>query len=340
MGDKATLEKARRELEELYLGIPDDSVNLTFQDLAQVQQKKIQQQHSLSLEKKTSPPLISNQNDSSSSSLNKLPSLDFNQSIEASRQHFNNDHIQYPNFHHHIPTDNHHNLHHMPGSTTMSNPSENHLHHHGHHQLGDHIHGHSGHHHGGHYTGHHHAELGHHGGVETSVSFSDMSGISMSSMMGGYNGKVERRRPGIPHSNICTICSTSVYIFRHRCLVCGRVYCKKCVRNGMGEMTEGRKCIECLGRRFSQRYIQKAGQMGCCMGYPNTVKQEELKWAERGPRRSREKRYGQSSIRPRSPSPMTPRSPSSQIHTAGNTPSFVMNSPYSPYSHTTFHMPL
>lgn len=23
---------------------------------------------------------------------------------------------------------------------------------------------------------------------------------------------------------------------------------------GMGEMTEGRKCVECLGRRFSQRY--------------------------------------------------------------------------------------
>nr|POE59999.1 hypothetical protein CFP56_03593 [Quercus suber] len=34
MGDLSTLAKARKELEEMYLGIPDDSVNLTFQDLA------------------------------------------------------------------------------------------------------------------------------------------------------------------------------------------------------------------------------------------------------------------------------------------------------------------
>ena len=36
--------------------------------------------------------------------------------------------------------------------------------------------------------------------------------------------------------------------------VCGRVYCRQCVVIGMGEMTEGRKCIECLGRRFGHRY--------------------------------------------------------------------------------------
>ncbi|KAG8368395.1 hypothetical protein BUALT_Bualt15G0041000 [Buddleja alternifolia] len=34
------------------------------------------------------------------------------------------------------------------------------------------------------------------------------------------------------------------------------------------------------------RYIGKAGSVGCCMGYLSTVKQQELKWAERGPRRS------------------------------------------------------
>lgn len=37
MGDSALiLEKVRTELEELYLGIPDDSVNLSFHDLADV----------------------------------------------------------------------------------------------------------------------------------------------------------------------------------------------------------------------------------------------------------------------------------------------------------------
>lgn len=35
--------------------------------------------------------------------------------------------------------------------------------------------------------------------------------------------------------------------------VCGRVYCWRCVETGMGEMVEGRKCIECLGLRFSKR---------------------------------------------------------------------------------------
>src|SRR6185312_13906675 len=34
MGDKATLRMARQELEDLYLGVPDDSVDLTFKDLA------------------------------------------------------------------------------------------------------------------------------------------------------------------------------------------------------------------------------------------------------------------------------------------------------------------
>ncbi|KAI0519762.1 hypothetical protein KFK09_007222 [Dendrobium nobile] len=67
------------------------------------------------------------------------------------------------------------------------------------------------------------------------------------------NGREQRELDGIPHSNTCALCSSHVHIFRHRCLVCGRVYCKNCVEMGMGKMTEGRKCIECLGRRFSQR---------------------------------------------------------------------------------------
>lgn len=37
--------------------------------------------------------------------------------------------------------------------------------------------------------------------------------------------------------------------------VCGRVYCRHCVQMGMGEMAEGRKCVDCLGKRFSLRYF-------------------------------------------------------------------------------------
>ena len=40
MGDKATLRMARQELEDLYLGVPDDSVDLTFKDLASSSDRK------------------------------------------------------------------------------------------------------------------------------------------------------------------------------------------------------------------------------------------------------------------------------------------------------------
>ncbi|KAK7853351.1 extra-large guanine nucleotide-binding protein 1 [Quercus suber] len=117
-----------------------------------------------------------------------------------------------------------------------------------------------------------------------------------------------RRRPGIPHSNICTICSNYVYILRNRCLVCGRVYCRQCVNIGMGKMTEGRKCIECLGRRFSifplpQNKIRPAWarvqprKVGCCnWRYPSMVKQVELMWAEKEPRRSGKRGSGHNGV--------------------------------------------
>uniref|UniRef100_J3L8F6 Uncharacterized protein n=1 Tax=Oryza brachyantha TaxID=4533 RepID=J3L8F6_ORYBR len=114
-----------------------------------------------------------------------------------------------------------------------------------------------------------------------------------------------KRRPGIPHSNICALCSSYVYLFRHRCLVCGRVYCRRCVGAGMGEMTEGRKCIDCLGRRYSHRYIHRAGTKltasGCCTclwGYnpdAQAVKVQELLWAEKGPAPRRRPRQSSSS---------------------------------------------
>ncbi|KAJ0006902.1 hypothetical protein Pint_30610 [Pistacia integerrima] len=298
MGDKATLAKARRELEDLYLGIPDDSVNLTFQDLAEVKQTS----NVSALEKKNSTLLLEPIQEvktpkHSSLPLNKLPSLDFSKGLDSI--------------------------------------VDSHKGHRGHaispiHRYGEDEHRrHS-------ISPKKRAEFRH--AVESSMAYDDASVMSMAST---YQGRGQCRRPGIPHSNICTICCTYIYIFRHRCLVCGRVYCRECVSAGMGEMTEGRKCVQCLGRRFSQRYIKRAGKVGCCSRYPNTVKQAELKWAEKGPRRSGDRAYGRSTnMMSRSRSPVTPRTPTT-AHIGGfGTPSFVAASPYSPYTPNHHHLPL
>ncbi|XP_075521261.1 uncharacterized protein LOC142554477 [Primulina tabacum] len=332
MGDRATLEKARKELEDFYLGVPDDSVNLTFQDLAQVRQ-----QHAPDKKK----AIVSES--CPETRLAKIPSLDFTKGLEASFQ----------------TTNNHHNNSHH-GDRHRSNEDDfrgglgimhghDHHHHHRHHANAhshDHLHGLS-------------LRGGDHGvgSFQRSVVYDDdMSHVSgMSVAYSGERGG-GRTRPGIPHSNICTVCCNYIYLFRYRCLVCGRVYCRQCVSIGMGVMTEGRKCIECLGRRFSQRYIKEAGKTGCCMGYPSLVKQQELKWAERGPPRSGENRYARSAMVSRSRSPVTPRTPNrphsptnhhsfpvtprtpTRTHSPHNPPSFVASSsPYSPYSPAHHH---
>ncbi|KAK3039891.1 hypothetical protein RJ639_028284, partial [Escallonia herrerae] len=334
MGDLSTLAKARRELEDLYLGVPDDSVNLTFQDLAEV--KQLHAHHSTSLERKRSGQLnpiteatTPKREKPLPPNLAKLPSLDFSRGLEASMRH-----------HHQTNTHYHHDHHGEKGLHASRGSGGLHDHHHA-----------SG---RDHHRDHHavayspRRDVGFRHAIETSVAFDDVSGMSIASTVNPFQEKGGRRRPGIPHSNICTVCSVYIYMFRHRCLVCGRVYCKQCLSVGMGEMTEGRKCIECLGKRFSQRYIQRAGKVGCwtggCMRYPSTVKQQELKWAEKGPRRSDENRYGRSvmvsrsGVVSRSRSPMTPRTPT-RAHNASNPPSFVVNSPYSPYSPSSHHLP-
>ncbi|CAI9107153.1 OLC1v1006448C2 [Oldenlandia corymbosa var. corymbosa] len=326
--------KAKRELEELYSGIPDDSVNLTFGDLAEIRQEnRVSSVPHHPLERKNSPPLVPISEASPRKEevmpLAKLPSLDFSRALEASAQYNN---INNHNFHSNHVSDHHHFMHH-------NNSHHNH-HHHGHHREHHHNYGHGEtppHHAGGH---HHH----HLGMQNNSMVYDDMSQMSGAFTERGGGG---RRRPGIPHSNICTLCSNYIYVFRHRCLVCGRAYCRQCVRIGMGEMSEGRKCIECLGRRFSQRYIQRAGKIGCCMGYPSLVKQQELKWAEKGPRGSGgDNRHGRSEMtmsRTISPSPRLP--PTRGYNSHHSMPSFVSNthghgqgsfvmgshSPYSPY---------
>ncbi|CAK9179622.1 unnamed protein product [Ilex paraguariensis] len=256
MGDIATLAKARRELEDLYLGVPDDSVNLTFQDLAQVQQQQI-----ISLEKKKSAKIefISQVNPKKEGSLSStsppiptLPSLNFNSGLQASSNQYN---------HHHVL-----NVVVSPRNRRSHPVNENGLHmSRGHHLVnrethdGDYVHhrDHTGAH--GHHHEHQASLLGFRPAFESSVVYDDISHLSGTSMA-SKKPTLERggrRRQGIPHSNICTICSTYTYIFRH--LVCGRAYCRYCVSVGMEEMTEGRKCIECLGKKFSQRPAKRVG---------------------------------------------------------------------------------
>ncbi|KAJ9145755.1 hypothetical protein P3X46_028100 [Hevea brasiliensis] len=325
MGDLKSVAKARLELEELYLGIPDDSVNLTFQDLANVKENA----NIAEKKKSTTMETIQEGNKShvkQASPPNRLPSLDFKLGLQESKNHHAHHHLddadyeghkfechRSPGKHHH-----HHRLHHDVDGMHVSR---------GHHRYGYDDH---------HPSHHRHAEFKH--AVENSGAYDDMSIMSMNSTYQERGGR--SRRPGIPHSNICAVCSTYIYIFRNRCLVCGRVYCKTCVSIGMGDMTEGRKCIQCLGKKFSHRYIERAGKVGCCSRHPSSVKQAELRWAEKGPRITGEKAYGHSTMVSRSRSPMNPRIPT-RPHVNNSPPSFVSSSStYSPYSANHHHLPL
>ncbi|KAI3760349.1 hypothetical protein L1987_50743 [Smallanthus sonchifolius] len=343
MSDRETLAKARRELEELYLGVPDDSVNLTFQDFAQVSQNVAPP----SRKKKLAPPpgAVKRMDSVPESTpkhghlpppyLAKIPSLDFSRGLEASSITPHHHHQQ----NHHVVAD----------SSVVVQHGYDH---------GDHDYYGSGSHGHGHHAmkspmkspgprpGHGHHVMkshGHHGHVtENSIAYDDMSVMSGMSITSMYQEKSGRRRPGIPHSNICTVCSVYIYMFRNRCLVCGRVYCRQCLNIGMGEMPEGRKCIDCLGRKFSQRYIHRAGDVGCwstCFGgYPSRVKVQELKWAEKGPRRSGENMYNRSVMMSMSRSPLgAPRTPNRTHVVASGPPSFVTTPEYSPYATPTRH---
>ncbi|KAG6547089.1 hypothetical protein Mapa_011340 [Marchantia paleacea] len=67
----------------------------------------------------------------------------------------------------------------------------------------------------------------------------------------------------LPQGNDCCICSASNLIFKTRCMVCGKTYCSKCVKKGMGSMRDGRKCkTTCVGRPANPRFAKKSG-VGC-----------------------------------------------------------------------------
>ncbi|KAG4935136.1 hypothetical protein JHK82_049433 [Glycine max] len=286
------------QLEELYQGIPDESVNLTFQDLANVNSSN----NTLATTKHVSEGgIINNPTNIPSPSLSTVPRLDFKKGLEAS----------YHSHHHHDNNYNHHHQHqqHRGGGDSPWGRFSH---------ASDGVPSRTG---------------------EYSMSYNGMkSGESFAS---GKGGSGRRRRPGIPHSKICTICSNYVYLFRTRCLVCGRVYCRQCVEIGMGEMTEGRKCIECLGLRFSQRYIERAGMAGCCsLRYPSTLKHVELNWAEKGPRRSGDRGYNNGHHSMASTRPRTPTNRRSPLSIASTEASFVMSATHSPFSAHHHHIPL
>lgn len=183
MGDLQGISKARKELEELYSGIPDESVNLTFQDFAEVRL-----QNNVAAEEKHDTP--KKEEAVSVSPLTKLPSLDFNRGLNkpssTSTHPLHDDHYQ-----------NH-----------QQNVLPHRFNHHPHHPLHAYNHVKMDHHHGG-------------GRLMDGGSMGGYDDVSMASNMSGFseiNG-MRRRRPGIPHSNICTVCSNYIYIFRHRCLV-------------------------------------------------------------------------------------------------------------------------
>lgn len=91
---------------------------------------------------------------------------------------------------------------------------------------------------------------------------------------------------------------------------------------------------------WANRYIERAGGIGCCFSsYPKRVRQVELNWADKGPRRSGERAYNRSGVMSTSRSPISsPRSPA-MVHLGSNPNSFVMNSSYSPYSPAHLHLP-
>ena len=93
MGDLSTLAKARKELEEMYLGILDDSINLTFQDLAVATQNATDKKKSNS--KELNPKVIKTSKEGTP--LHRIPSLAFSQALKASNNHNHNHHN-----HHHL----------------------------------------------------------------------------------------------------------------------------------------------------------------------------------------------------------------------------------------------
>ncbi|BBN17911.1 hypothetical protein MPTK1_7g17960 [Marchantia polymorpha subsp. ruderalis] len=97
----------------------------------------------------------------------------------------------------------------------------------------------------------------------------------------------------LPQGKACCLCSASNLIFKTRCTVCGRTYCSKCVKKGMGSMRDGRKCKStCVGRPANARFAKKSG-VGCwpLFGFSNNHAKVAETTAKMGGERPAAMRY-------------------------------------------------
>ncbi|KAF8647592.1 hypothetical protein HU200_065222 [Digitaria exilis] len=283
MGDMATLRMARQELEDLYLGVPDDSVDLTFKDLAS---------SSLPAPATATSNLPKINEASDAASVADAVAADGHQDERKKTTAGGALARSSTNIFTYRPLEDHHYSDAVGGGAgggghgvggggalLQLSPSPAHPHQYEDDDEDDQ--------HQYHYGA---------GAAGTTNSISRSAGVAGDGGGGRRNRRLHvaddtaggrhrssgnYKRPGIPHSNICALCNS---------YVCGRVYCRRCVAGGMGDMTEGRKCIDCLGRRYSHRYIHRAGDTSCgfcCFWgyYPNAkaVTAQELIWAEKGP---------------------------------------------------------
>lgn len=181
MGDHKKTLHEKPKLEELYQGIPDESVNLTFQDLANVNSSSQEKNTKIStIESNSDASIVSHSNSNTS----KIPSSPSLSPLSLSPSHGIKKGFKYDHHHHQNGGD-------TPWGHYRGNDRFRHV--------------------GG------GAQSPHSRASEYSTGYDPMSGESLAS---GKGGVVRRRRSGIPHSKICTICSNYIYIFRTRCLVC------------------------------------------------------------------------------------------------------------------------
>lgn len=186
MGDKAALSKARQELEALYLGIPDESVDLTLRDMTSfslddVQDRNlsfknmainVQQNDTAERKLPNMSPIREGPQENikaDMNSLDKSSSLDFSKALEGTKP-LDRRVIEDELYRERLARSN------AKKNGNALRPVT----------------------------------------VENSLVYDDASVFSTLSPLGE---KGRKRRPGIPHSNICALCSRYIYVFRHRCLV-------------------------------------------------------------------------------------------------------------------------